>query len=168
MMGIASLVLVLCLGQTGAPPGLVVRGYGITIVKKRELVHEPATMEVDPASTHPQDGGAGWPARTVLKTITRPEAYLHVSNTGSRRITRIRWTLVYYDDEGHQHQRSQLSFDERVRIVPGATKFISVRTRAAAPTAFCDARIERLEYDDGRGWEPAEPSRGSASGGQTP
>jgi hypothetical protein len=85
--------------------------------------------------------------------LVRRETYALVRNAGTHKIKAITWDFVFYEDAKHERELKRFQFRTKETIGPGEMKFLAEQVNEAAPSAYADVVVERLDYDDGTAWQ---------------
>lgn len=109
----------------------------------REPFDRPVRMRGGPAAERP------------LRIIQR-ETHALVRNTGTRTVKSVTWSYVFYEDAARTKELGRAQFATKEKIGPGEMKFLTEQVAKAAPTAYGDVVIDRVEYADGAVWTRTE------------
>jgi hypothetical protein len=80
------------------------------------------------------------------------ETYMLVRNSGTRTVKSVTWAYVFFNNAKHERELRRFQFQSKEKIAPGEMKFVSEAVKDAAPSAFGEVVIERIEFADGTTW----------------
>lgn len=140
--------LVACTGAAAATPAeptdLVVTDFRWGKVVSKVVITDrgPVTVDPDVRIRAPRPGMA--PPTIILQR----EAYVLVKNTGTRTVSALEYSFVFYADAEHHREVGRFHFRSKDTVKPGEMKFVSESVKEAAPTAFVAVVLENVDYKD--------------------